>query len=89
MLIHEKDCKKLSDTVAPMLCDNYKCGFIAEFYQLKIRHDKLSELINKYYEGTLDFKPDCPISILEHQLLTMTDYLRTLEDRAYIEGIDL
>lgn len=89
MLIHEKDIKTLTDSVIPMLCENYKCRFIAEFYQLKIRRDKLSDHINKYYVGTLDFELSCPISLLEHQLLVMNDYMQTLEHRAEIEGIDL
>ena len=89
MLIHEKDLKTLNDTVIPMLCENYKCRFSAEFYQLKIRFDKLSELINKYYEGTLDFTLNCPITLLEDQHRTMSSYLHILKFRADIEGIDL
>lgn len=89
MLIHEKDIKTLTDTVAPMLCENYKCRFIAEFYQLKIRIDKLSEFIDKYHEGTLDFESTCPIDLLEHQLSVMAEYYFILKERAQKEDIQL
>ena len=89
MLIHEKDIKTLTDTVIPMLCENYKCRFIAEFYQLKIRYDKLSELIAKYYEGTLDFELTCPIELLEDQCKVMNNYLHILMIRAQKDDIEL
>jgi hypothetical protein len=89
MLIHEKDIKTLYDTVPPMLCTDYKCRFTAEFYQLKIRYEKLKGTIDKYYEGTLNFDPVCPISLLERQLKAMGEYLSILRGRAKLEGIDL
>ena len=45
--------------------------------------------IDKFYEGKLDFKPSCPIEILEEQLQMMYTYMKWLNVRAKIEGIDL
>lgn len=50
---------------------------------------KLGTMISHYYAGTLDFKPTCPIELLETQYHTMYAYLKILEQRAEIEGIEL
>lgn len=46
-------------------------------------------MIERYEEGTLNFEPTCPIEILKEQLEAMADYLRCVECRASIEGIEL
>lgn len=80
---------ELKDTVSAMLDECYKERFRAEYWQLKIRVEKLLLLITKYDEGTLDFKPSCSIGILRNQLDAMERYLQILKLRAKIEKIDL
>lgn len=79
----------LMDTVALMESDNYKLRFKAEYLQTKIRYTKLHHMLIQYVAGTLDFEPNCPISLLEQQKSYMGNYLKTLEIRAEIEGINL
>lgn len=79
----------LKDTVLMMNSNDYKERFKAEYYQVKIRYNKLAEMLNKYEDGVLDFKPKCPISLLYGQLSDMRHYITTLEIRAIIEEIQL
>lgn len=80
---------ELRDTIELMNSDNHEDRFKAEFYQLKIRIEKLSDLIHKYQNGTLDFKPKTPLINLKIQLDSMRMYFRILKARARIEGIEL
>ena len=68
---------------------DYKERFKAEYYQLKYRYQKLKAMLSSYHEGTLSFTPDNPISLLEMQAGTMSDYLTILEARAVLEKIEL
>ena len=43
----------------------------------------------KYEAGTLDFEPDCELSLLLEQKKYMGLYLNRLEVRAEVERIDL
>ena len=79
---------ELKDTIEMMNSEDYKERFKAEFYQTKIRYIKLCDVIKKYEEGTLEFKPGCPIDLLKEQAAYMFDYLYVLEDRADLEGIE-
>ena len=79
----------MQETTVMMLSDNYIDRFRAEYYQLKIRYERLVEMIDKYKEGTLEFTLKCPIEVLEHQKNTMEIYLDILADRAEIEEIEL
>lgn len=81
--------KNLNETIDLMLSDDYKERFKAEYYQTKIRYEKLHSLIKKYDAGTLDFEPTTPIDILRNQKRNMGEYLYMLEIRAEIEKIDL
>lgn len=72
-----------------MLSDNYKKRFVAEYWQTKIRYDRLHTMVVKYEAGTLDFKPSCALDLLKSQKSAMGAYLYALEVRAQIEGIDL
>ena len=49
----------LNDTVKMMNSANYKERFKAEYWQTKIRYEKLHRMTVKYEAGTLDFEPDC------------------------------
>lgn len=80
---------ELSDTTALMTSEDYKDRFKAEYYQTKIRYDKLHKMLVKKAAGTLDFTPACSTALLSEQKRYMGEYLRVLETRAEIEGIDL
>ena len=80
---------ELKDTIELMNSDDYRERFKAEYYQAKIRYDKLHKMLIKYDAGTLNFEPSCPKEILEKQACYMGNYLRTLEVRAEIEKIEL
>lgn len=80
---------KLEQTVELMNSPNYKERFKAEYHQTKNRYDKLHRMTVRYEAGTLDFEPDCPLSLLKKQKSAMGAYLNALEIRAEIEKIEL
>ncbi len=69
--------------------EDYKQRFIQEYTELKSRYDRLANMTIKYRAGTLEFKPDCPIELLEEQQSIMGRYLRILKIRAEIEKVEL
>ena len=79
---------QLKDTVEMMTSEYFKERFKAEYYQLLIRVNALTGMINKWENNTLDFEPKCSKEILESQLIFMQGYLNILRLRAEIEGID-
>ena len=81
--------KNLKDTTDMMWSGDYKERFMAEYWQTKIRYEKLHNMIVRYEAGTLDFEPKCPLSLLKSQKAAMGAYLYALEVRAEIEGIKL
>ena len=87
---------ELKDTIAMMESEDFKERFRAEYFQTRIRCEKLHAMIVKYEAGTLPFKPKSGIAIFKEQKRCMEDYLYYMEDylyylevRAEIEGIDL
>ena len=80
---------ELRDTVDMMNSDDYKDRFKAEYHQTKIRYTKLHQMLVKHEADVLDFKPTCPIAKFQEQKRYMGEYLRCLEVRAAIEGIEL
>lgn len=80
---------ELEDTVVLMESNDFKDRFKAEYYQTKIRYEKLHNMIVKYEEGTLNFESKCDIGIFKDQARAMSNYLCALEVRAQIEGIEL
>lgn len=80
---------ELKDTIELMYSLDYKERFKAEYYQTKIRYDKLHKMTTKYEAGTLEFTPSCSIELLREQKRNMGKYLHCLEVRAEIEGIEL
>ena len=80
---------ELKDTIELMNSEDYKERFKAEYYQTKIRYEKLHNVTIKYEAGTLDFEPNCSIELLKEQKNYMGNYLKTLEVRAEVEGIEL
>jgi hypothetical protein len=90
----------LGDTVAAMCSEDYKARFMAEYYQTKIRYEKLKAFNTKieaakrtqYYgqAAVVDMpKHDCPDDLLLEQQTAMGNYLHILEVRAQIEGVAL
>lgn len=79
----------LDFTVDWMRSDDYKNRFKAEYWQTKIRYEKLHQMTVKYEAGTLDFAPACSLDLLKEQKAAMGQYLNRMEVRAQIEGIDL
>lgn len=69
--------------------DPYKERMKTEYQQLKERCEKLCAMLEKHKNGTLDFTPTCPISLLEEQLDYMQKYMAILERRAEIEDVKL
>ena len=51
---------ELKDTISMMTSNDYKERFKAEYYQVKIRHEKLVAMVNKWDSGELNFVPTCP-----------------------------
>lgn len=89
----------LQETVDLMTSKDYKERFIAEYWQVKIRYEKLKAFNNKIeasertqYGSTKQVQMpthDCPSDLLRQQQSVMGEYLHLLEVRAVIEGIDL
>ena len=80
---------ELRDTAEMMNSADYKEHFKAEYIQTKIRYEKLHRMCIKYEAGTLNFEPACSLELLKEQKAAMGNYLRCLEVRAEIEGIEL
>ena len=84
-----KEKMELKDTVELMNSEDYRERFKAEYYQAKIRYDKLDAMTVKYEAGTLNFEPKCSLELLKEQKMHLGNYIRTLKIRSEIEGIDL
>ena len=95
---------EFKDTIAMMMSEDYKERFKAEYYQTKIRYERLKAFNNKieaarrtsfadYGEKDKKTVPmpkhDCPDDMLLQQQRAMDEYLHILEVRAVIEGIEL
>lgn len=79
----------LENTTALMTDYDDPGCFKAEYDRLKIRRERLSELIAKAEAGALEAEPACSVSLLAEQCAVMGRYLHILETRAGIEGIEL
>lgn len=95
---------ELKDTVEMMNSADYKERFKAEYYQTKIRYEKLKAFNNKIEAAELtsytsvgdEYRKvvempvhDCPDFLLKEQQKAMGEYLHILEVRAVIEGVEL
>ena len=81
--------KDLRETIELMTSEDYKERFKAEYWQTKIRYDKLHKMLVKADAGKLGFTPTCDLMLLREQKGHMGRYLNCLEVRAEIEGIEL
>ena len=88
-IMGEYEMTELRDTVGLMESSDYKDRFKGEYWQTKIRYDKLHKMVVKYEANTLDFTPTTPLDVLKKQLSYMGMYLYTLEIRAQLEGVEL
>jgi hypothetical protein len=79
----------LEETKDLMCSADYKERFKAEYYQLKIRYEKLKDMCKKWDKGELDFTPTCPRNTYDYQLAYMSGYLKILKKRAEFEGVEL
>lgn len=88
----------LKKTVSPMFSADFRERFKAEYLQTKDRFEKLRKLnlsieaarLTDGCEKHVDMPVHvCPEDILLKQQCIMAEYLRVLEIRALIEGIDL
>ena len=76
---------ELLDTIEMMKSDDYKERFKAEYYQLKIRLDKLNAFISK---GICpESVPEASHLMLKQQAIIMEAYLKSLDERARLENI--
>ena len=84
----------LHQTVQYMNSSDYIERFIAEYWQTKIRYEKLKKFCNRIeaaeYNKKLEApKHDVPVYLLKDQQRLMGEYLHILEIRAVMENIDL
>ena len=80
---------ELKETVELMLSNDYNERFKAEYYQLKIRIDRLDNMLSKMENDELNFIPTCSYELLQNQLKAMLRYQASLKERAEVEKIDL
>ena len=91
---------EFKDTIEMMQSEDYKERFKAEYYQTKIRYERLKAFNNKieaanetlYYRDNVRVempRHDCPERLLLEQQSVMGNYLHVLEVRAEIEGVKL
>lgn len=79
---------ELKDTIEMMTSEDYKERLKAEYYQVKIRMDKLIAFLEKWDKGELSFIPDCPRYAFDVQLEAMYEYRTILVYRLNKEGIE-
>lgn len=79
----------LEVTSKMMNSENYKDRFLAEYFQVRIRLEKLENMLEKWDNDKLSFVPTCPRSTYDMQVEAMTYYKNVLEARAKMEGITL
>lgn len=85
----EENTMQLKDTVYLMLSDDYKKRLMAEYFQADIRAKKLSKILEKYKQQSLDFNPNCSFELLNKRFVNLKGYLETLKEEAEIIGINL
>jgi hypothetical protein len=90
--------RELKETAKLMTSADYKERFAAEYWQTKIRYEKLKAFLTKIEAADLtryrtnaieEPKHDCPYDLLRSQQQAMGEYLHILEVRAVIEGVNL
>ena len=72
-----------------MISRDRKKRVTGEYHELKTRTEKLEAVLKKYDEGTDIFPREFHPGLMREQLDYMKAYMRVLEARAELEGIDL
>lgn len=67
----------------------YQDRMRVEYRELTARAGRLRDMLQRYADGTLDFEPTCPITLLSRQLDVMDEYALILRRRAEIEHVNL
>lgn len=83
---------ELKDTEKLMESADYDERFKAEYYQTKIRYEKLKDYANKIEVEDITGRKMlhvCPLDMLREQQRYMGQYLHVMELRAIIEGVEL
>ncbi len=80
---------ELKDAVQLMLIEDPKDRLKAEYYQLKIRLEKLHEFLEQYNAGKIDPEPECSIKALADQESYMKKYKTMLGVTVVTEDIEL
>lgn len=88
---------ELKDTVELMNSEHFGDRLKAEYWQTKIRYEKLKDTCNRYEASQyappntsfLKHEPKCSLGLLREQQNFMGHYLHILEIRAILYGIDL
>lgn len=80
---------ELHETIDAMMSTDYKERFRAEYYQLKIRRDKLNAMLEKWDAGDINFNPTCPRELYDDQIAAMNNYLSCLKERAEMEEVEV
>lgn len=84
---------ELKETVEWMGSEDYRERFLAEYWQTKIRYEKLKKFVNKIEAaelmGWVEPPHICPKELLREQQWRMGEYLGVLEKRAIIEQVEL
>lgn len=86
------------DTIELMQSGDYEDRFKAEYWQTRIRYERLKAFNNRieaaeatgFTQNPVDMpEHDCPTGMLREQQRAMGEYLHILEVRAVIEDVDL
>jgi len=80
---------ELKDTWCLMTSTDWKKRFAAEYWQTKIRYEKLHKLIVRRSAGLNDFETPISLEMWNNQAKIMGMYLFELEKQAVLHGIDL
>lgn len=85
------DARTEADQAQPASADGSDYGerMRVEYRELTARAGRLRDMLQRYADGTLDFEPACPITLLSRQLNVMDEYAHILRRRANIEHISL
>ena len=86
-VMREKKKMTLDETIEMMCSDDYKERFKAEYYQTKIRYQKLKAMVENW--DNLAFIPTCSKEFYLMQLDIMKAYLGVLRFRARQEQVEL
>lgn len=80
-----------ADQAHPASADggDYEERMRVEYRELTARAGRLRGMLQRYADGTLDFEPTCPITLLSRQLDVMDEYAGLLHHRAKLEHVDL